>query len=59
MKGRWLGITFSEYDEYMFGEPEYDLTQSRSLLHDYDDHLAWLDDLKQWQRDTPTQARVF
>jgi nucleoside-diphosphate-sugar epimerase/predicted lipid carrier protein YhbT len=44
VKGRRIGVTFREYGEYMFGEPEFDLTESRSLLPDYDDRFPRLDE---------------
>lgn len=37
LKGRRIGAAFSQYGDYMFGEPEFDLTRSRSLLPGYDD----------------------
>lgn len=44
VKGRRIGVTFSEYGEYMFGEPEFDLSESRSLLPDYDSRFPRLDE---------------
>jgi nucleoside-diphosphate-sugar epimerase/predicted lipid carrier protein YhbT len=44
VKGRRIGVTFSEYGDYMFGEPEFDLTGSRSLLPDYDARFPRLDE---------------
>jgi nucleoside-diphosphate-sugar epimerase/predicted lipid carrier protein YhbT len=44
VKGRRIGVTFSEYGDYMFGEPEFDLTQSRLLLPDYDGRFPCLDE---------------
>ncbi len=43
-KGRRIGAAFSEYGVYMFGEPEFDLRRSRSLLADYDARFPSLDE---------------
>jgi nucleoside-diphosphate-sugar epimerase/predicted lipid carrier protein YhbT len=43
-KGRRIGAAFSEYGVYMFGEPEFDLSRSRSLLADYDTRFPALDE---------------
>lgn len=44
VQGKRIGVTFSEYGDYMFGEPEFDLTESRSLLPDYDARFPCLDE---------------
>jgi nucleoside-diphosphate-sugar epimerase len=44
LKGKRIGLSFREYGEYMFGEPKFDLTESRSLLPDYDDRFPAMDE---------------
>lgn len=36
IRGRKIGTAFPHYSSYMFGEPEFDLANTRSLLRNYD-----------------------
>jgi nucleoside-diphosphate-sugar epimerase len=42
--GKRIGSAFAEYTGYMFGEPEFDLSQTRSLLEDYDEAFPRMDE---------------
>ncbi len=43
VNGRRIGASFSEYGSYMFGEPRFDLTESRTLIPDYDNLFPRID----------------
>jgi len=43
VNGKKIGAAFSEYGNYMFGEPRFDLTESQNLLPDYNTLFPRLD----------------
>lgn len=43
VNGRKIGAAFSEYGNYMFGEPRFDLSESRKLLPEYNTLFPGLD----------------